>query len=311
MDSYNEYTSQTITLKPDYEGEVTATLISSNANAGNRKSVLYVHGFIDYFFHGHMGKEFNANEFDFYALDLRKYGRSLMEHQHPNYCKSIEEYYEELTLAIRQIHETSNGEVILLAHSTGGLITSNYMNYGEEKDLVKALVLNSPFFDFNMSAIEKAAALTVSKPIGGLFKYSKIEGALSPAYAESIHKDYYGEWSFNLDWKPIEGFPTYFKWIGAIRKGHKNLKKSDIKSPVLVMHSSSSERISKYSEKATHQDIVLDIEDIKRVGEKLGSQVTLLEIEDGLHDLFLSKEPVRNKAFQEMFDWLNKLESSE
>ncbi|HLV40727.1 MAG TPA: alpha/beta hydrolase [Brumimicrobium sp.] len=308
MDSNNDYKTETISLKPDYEGEVVATLISSKANKGNRKSVLYVHGFIDYFFHDHMSKRFNENEFDFYALDLRKYGRSLMEHQHPNYCKNIEEYYEELTIAIRKIHEKSNGEVILLAHSTGGLITSNYMNYGEEKDLIKALVLNSPFFDFNMSGIEKAAALTVSKPIGGLFKYAKIEGALSPAYPKSIHKDYYGEWNFNLDWKPIEGFPTYFKWIGAIRKGHKNLKNSDIKVPALVMYSSSSERLKKYSEKAKYQDIVLDVEDIKRVGEKLGKQVTLLEIEDGLHDLFLSKEVVRNKAFQEMFNWLKEVE---
>jgi hypothetical protein len=44
------YTSQTVTLNPDYEGEVTAKLISSNFNLGNRKSVLHLHGYIDYFF---------------------------------------------------------------------------------------------------------------------------------------------------------------------------------------------------------------------------------------------------------------------
>lgn len=306
-DLNKDFTTQTIALSPDYEGEVKATLISSNSNQGSRKSVLYVHGYIDYFFHAHMGQEFNTQGYDFYALDLRKYGRSLMEHQHPNYCKDIEEYFEEISIALRQIHEASNEKVVLLAHSTGGLITANYMNFGKEKNLVKTLVLNSPFFDFNMSRIKKAATITVSYPIGGLFKYAKVEGALSPAYAESIHKDYHGEWDFNLSWKPIKGFPTYFKWITAIRKGHKKLRQSKIDVPVLVMHSSSSERISNFSEKATRQDIVLNVEDIKRVGARLGPKVTLLEIEDGMHDLFLSKAPVREKAFEEMFKWLKDL----
>ena len=105
MDLIKDYTSQTIKLTPDYEGEVTAVLTSSNFNAGNRKSVLYIHGYIDYFFHPHLGENFNENDFDFYALDLRKYGRSLLEHHHPNYCKNIEEYFEEISIALRQINE--------------------------------------------------------------------------------------------------------------------------------------------------------------------------------------------------------------
>jgi|SRR5690554_92475 len=301
------FTTQTILLKPDYEGEVTATLIASKANTGKRKSVLYIHGFIDYFFHEHLANEFSTNGYDFYALDLRKYGRSLMEHQHPNYCRSIEEYFEEISIAIKQIHDSSNGEVFLLAHSTGGLTTSNYMNYGQERDLVKALVLNSPFFDFNMSSIEKALILPISKLIGGFFPFAKVNGVLSPAYPQSIHKDFHGEWDFNLNWKPIKGFPTYFKWVLAIQKAQIKLRNSDIKTPVLVMHSSNSTKISKYSEKATRQDIVLNVKDIKKIGAKLSKQVSLLEIENGLHDLFLSSKEVRDRAFKEMFDWLDKL----
>lgn len=71
-----DYNSQTIRLKPDYEGEVTATLVSSKFNVGNRKSVLYLYGYIDYFFQAHLGEKFIANDFDFYALDMRKYGRN-------------------------------------------------------------------------------------------------------------------------------------------------------------------------------------------------------------------------------------------
>ncbi|HLV42360.1 MAG TPA: alpha/beta hydrolase [Brumimicrobium sp.] len=308
MDINKSFSSQTIRLKPDYEGEVVATLIASKANFGNRKSVLYLHGYIDYFFHGHLSEKFNAHCFDFYALDLRKYGRSLLAHQHPNYCRNIEEYYEEISIAIRQIHENGNGEVFLLAHSTGGLTAGNYMNNGQERGLVKGVIMNSPFLDFNQSNFLKTLAYLIAKPIAAGFPFAKINGALPPTYAESIHKDFHGEWDFNLAWKPIKGFPTYFSWILAIRNAQNKLKKSNITTPVLVMHSSSSSKLSRYSEKANCQDIVLNVEDIKSRGAKLGQKVTVLEIKNGIHDLFLSPKEVREKAFNEMFSWLEELE---
>ena len=305
---HKDYTEQTIKLTSDYEGEVTATLISSKFNTRNRKSVLYLHGYIDYFFHPHMGEKFIANSFDFYALDLRKYGRSLLKHQHPNYCKDIEEYFEEITIVIQQIHDLSKAPIYLLGHSTGGLIASSYMNYGKKRDLIDALILNSPFLDFNQSNFEKSTSYLVAKIISTISTYSKINGAISPAYAQSIHKSFYGEWDFNLDWKPIKGFPTYFKWILAISKAQKKIAYSKIEVPILVMHSSDSLKISTFSKDAMSKDIVLNIEDIKRVGIKLGGNVTLLEIENAQHDIFLSPKAVREVAFEKMFSWLSENE---
>ena len=304
MDLNKDFTSHTLKLTPDYDGDVTATLISSNFNIGNRRSVLYLHGYIDYFFHPHLGEKFNANNFDFYALDLRKYGRSLLEHQHPNYCKDIEEYFEEISIAIRKIQNTSNS-IHLLGHSTGGLIASSYMNSGTERNRIDGLILNSPFLDFNQTRFEKSMSSFLAKIISKLSVYSKINGVLSPAYAQSIHKDFYGEWDFNLDWKPIKGFPTYFKWVVAIARAQKKLEESNIIVPVLVMHSSGSVKISKFEKEAMSKDVVLNIEDIKRVGSKLGDQVTLLEIDDALHDLFLSPKMVREDAFDKLFAWLS------
>lgn len=56
MDIVKDYTSETIKLTPDCGGEVTATLVSSKFNLGNRKSVLYLHGYVDYFFQAHLGR---------------------------------------------------------------------------------------------------------------------------------------------------------------------------------------------------------------------------------------------------------------
>jgi alpha-beta hydrolase superfamily lysophospholipase len=73
------------------------------------------------------------------------------------------------------------------------------------------------------------------------------------------------------------------------------------------MHSNGSSKLSIFSEEVMYKDIVLDVNDIKRVGEKLGNQVTLLEIENAQHDIFLSPKIVREKAFKQMFTWLNNM----
>jgi hypothetical protein len=41
------------------------------------------------------------------------------------------------------------------------------------------------------------------------------------------------------------------------------------------------------------KDTVLDIEDIKRIGVTLGDKVTLLEIDNAMHDIFLSQKQWR------------------
>jgi alpha-beta hydrolase superfamily lysophospholipase len=308
MNINKDFTFQTIKLTPDYEGEMIATLISSKHNLGNRKSVLYLHGYNDYFFHAHVAEKFNKNNFDFYALDLRKYGRSLLKHQRPNYCQDIEEYFEEISIAIREINNISQSSIFLFGHSTGGLIASSYMNNGSERNRISALILNSPFLDFYQSELEKFLSYWGSKIISTIAPYAKIEGLLAPVYAQSVNKNFYGEWDYNLDWKPTKGFPTFFKWVVAISIAQKKLADSNIKVPILVMHSSDSKKITTFSEEAMSRDTVLDIEDIKRVGVTLGDDVTLLQINHALHDIFLSPKVVRENAFDKMFSWLLKIQ---
>ena len=67
--------------------------------------MLYVHGFVDYFFQTHLAEFFTARGYDFYALDLRKYGRSLLDHQTPNFCRDMSEYFPEIDAAVRIIRD--------------------------------------------------------------------------------------------------------------------------------------------------------------------------------------------------------------
>ena len=305
MNLENDFNHKTLPLSSDYEGEVITTLISAKENTRRKKAVLYLHGFIDYFFHPHVAEQFLLHDYDFYALDLRKYGRSLLPHQHPNYCKSLEEYYEEISLILRLIHDNNSTEITLLGHSTGALIACNYMNDGEEKSLVKNVILNSPFLDFNLPKHIKKAGLIAAQLGSAAIPFGKLEGALPPSYPQSLHKDFYGEWSFNLAWKPIKGFPTFFKWLLAINKAQKKLKNSNITVPILLLHSHQSKKMLKFQETAFTADIVLNIEHMKNIGPKLGSNVTLKAIPNGMHDLFLSQKEARDNAFEVLFDWLD------
>src|SRR5688572_32947397 len=111
----------TFDLDPDDEGPVVATLVRRRAERPTRRAVLYVHGFNDYFFQTHLADFFVERGYDFYALDLRKYGRSLLAHQTPNFTRSMGEYFPELDEAARIIREEEGHEqLVVAAHSTGG-----------------------------------------------------------------------------------------------------------------------------------------------------------------------------------------------
>ena len=83
----------TLSLRDDYEGSAVATLVRRLSDTGNGRSVLYIHGFNDYFFQREMACRLNERSFHFYALDLRKYGRSWLSHQKFNDIRDIRVYF--------------------------------------------------------------------------------------------------------------------------------------------------------------------------------------------------------------------------
>lgn len=281
-----------IEFPDDYEGAVWATLVRKKAMPPARRVMLYVHGFIDYFFQAHMTERFIAEGWRFYALDLRKYGRSMSAHQRPNFCKHLEEYFADITRAIDLIlAEEGAGRIALMGHSTGALTCALYADCGERRDRISALVLNSPFFDFRAPA-SRRHELAIACTLGRFFPYLNNPKAVLPAYAKSLHRDYAGEWNFDLRYKPIEGFPAYFGWLRAVRAGHRRVHATlDIRCPVLSMHSDES-------------DIVLDWHHIARYSPRLGRRVELMQFPGALHDLVLSRADVREQVFSRMLGWL-------
>jgi hypothetical protein len=55
-------------------------------------------------------------------------------------------------------------------------------------------------------------------------------------------------------------------------------------------------------------DLILNVTTMRRAASTMGPEVTVYEIENAKHDIFLSKASVREKAFNLMFRWLKHLE---
>src|SRR3954453_4353570 len=146
------YTVETIELPDDDEGTVVATLVHRPAQTPTSRAVLHVHGFADYFFQVEYAEWWNARGYDFYALDLRKHGRSLLPHQTPNFPTDLHDYFAELDAAWERV-AGDHPHVLLSGHSTGGLTVSLWAN--QRRTPAVAAVLNAPWLDLAGSALAR------------------------------------------------------------------------------------------------------------------------------------------------------------
>ncbi|HZJ04536.1 MAG TPA: alpha/beta hydrolase [Nocardioidaceae bacterium] len=298
------YFAETIELPDDDEGVVVATLVSRSANQPTTRAVLHLHGYADYFFQTMAADFWVSRGYDFYALDLRKYGRSIRPHQTPNFVTDLRLYFEEIDQAMLRVRERDGHDhVVMTAHSTGGLIAPLWAD--DRAPGLAGMVLNSPWLDLPGNFLLRTAGTRAIDQVGARRPYLTIPRNVSGLYAQSLHRDHSGEWDFNLEWKPLESWPVYAGWLRAVRRGHAKLHRGvNVGAPILVMTSGGSVYPRAWDDSVTGHDIVLDVEQIRKWAHRLGDHVTLARIPGALHDITLSAEPVRALAFAEISRWL-------
>jgi alpha-beta hydrolase superfamily lysophospholipase len=302
------YAAETIALPSDDEGQVVATLVSRRAMSPTSRAVLYVHGFCDYFFQTHLSDFFVERGIDFYALDLRKYGRSIRPWQTPNFCRDLSEYYGELNVAMSVIRERDDHQhVIVNAHSTGGLVTALWADHERRigTKVSDGFIMNSPWHDLAGSWVLRTVGTRAIGRLGRMRPYAVIPRKVTDLYVEGIHGDRQGEWQFDEEFKPASSFPVRAGWLAAIRRGHAQLHAGlDVAAPVLVLHSSRSSTPKEWNDDVQRTDTVLDVRQITKWAPYLGPQVETVGLEGAIHDVVLSSRPVRELAFAQMAGWL-------
>jgi alpha-beta hydrolase superfamily lysophospholipase len=171
---------------------------------------------------------------------------------------------------------------------------------------VTGLVLNSPWFDLHGPAFVRNIGTTIIDAIGRLRGLSALPGNGIDTYGTSLHTSAKGEWDYDLDWKPLGGFPVRFGWLRAIRVGHQRLHRGlDIGVPALVLRSKLSHFVREYGPEVDVADAVLDVKQIQHWSGCLGERTTIVPIEDARHDVFLSAPAPMAKAFDELDEWLD------
>ncbi|MFT3875891.1 MAG: alpha/beta hydrolase [Propioniciclava sp.] len=293
---------------PEEDGApLVGTLIrrSDPALRAHARAILHVHGWNDYFFHGHVAEFYEAQGIAFYALDLRRYGRSWVEPQLRGFITDLSDYTEELAAALSVIG-AGHPVVLLGGHSTGGLVVTLYAS--DHPGTLAGLVLNSPWLDMWVTP----ALTSVLRPV--LSQWSRRNPTLplplpdsdeTPFYAQAMHSAYGGEWNYSLDLKLERADHPRVGWLRAVIQGHRRVARGlNLDCPVLVTTSTKDAWLRPSLESARESDIVLDVDRIAAVSWRLGNVVALARIEGGTHDLSLSPSPARERFFEAVTAWL-------
>jgi alpha-beta hydrolase superfamily lysophospholipase len=307
----------TLPLGEDNEGPLVATLVR---HLPERRihlrplplgdvDVLYIHGWSDYFFNRRLARWWADRGARFYALDLRKYGRSLRDGQTPGYITDLTDYDAEIAAALeamgREIDGSAERRLVLLGHSTGGLTLSLWAD--RHRGIAHGVILNSPWLEFQLNAATRAAIA----PVLGL--HSRLRpfdnwpqadlGFYSRAQAEAFDPD--DPYEIDQKWRPERTMTVHIGWINAVLAGHAHVAAGlHIDAPVCVMLSARTALPTAWSEDLTRTDSVLIVDDIARASLKLGPSVTVERIDGALHDIFLSRHEARELAYARMDHWV-------
>jgi alpha-beta hydrolase superfamily lysophospholipase len=283
------------------EIEVVATLVRRAGGETSEQAVLYLHGWNDYFFQTHVADAFSAAGFAFYALDLRRYGRSLRLGQLRGFIADLTEYDQELSAAADLI-AAEHQRLTLLGHSTGGLTATLWA--ADHPDRVAGVILNSPWLDLQGSAMVRALGGPVIDALGGNRPTAALPLPDSGFYARTIHLDQEGEWDYDTELKTSPSPAIRVGWLRAVLQGHQKVAAGlGLPMPVLVLTSAKTDFARKWHDGLHGADTVLDVEQIARRATRLGRHVTIVKFDGGLHDLFLSRPAVREQVFDEVVRW--------
>ena len=300
------YEALTIDLPDDDEGPVVATLVRYRPDPDVRpaRAILYLHGWNDYFFQTALAEFWHGLGAAFYALDLRKYGRSLRPYQSPNYVDDLAEYDEDLDAAIGVIRGELGGhaKIMVMGHSTGGLIAVLWAH--RCPGVADGLVLNTPWLELTGSTILRTLSMPLVHGLARTQPKAPLITTDPGFYARTLLTRHGGEWEYDEALRPTPFFPIRPGWILAVLTGHATVARGlGISVPILMAASDRTVIQPRWQEEMRTSDTVLDVDLLARRAVMLGPVVTVVRIAGGLHDLTLSVAPVRARFYAEVTRW--------
>ncbi|HEY1105576.1 MAG TPA: alpha/beta fold hydrolase, partial [Agromyces sp.] len=317
----------TLPLGDDAEGPVVATLVRHRPAwrwrwrrpEASRIDVLYVHGWSDYFFNPELAEFWSGLGARFFALDLRKYGRSLRPGQTPGLVTDLASYDADIAAALAAMGhdpsastgsagdggagDASGRHLLVMGHSTGGLTLSLWA--ARHRGVASAIVLNSPWLEFQLSKIGREAVAPLMQFGARVHPLAPLPNVDLGFYTRAVAKEQGGQWEYDHAWRPDHGFATNPAWLTAVLAGHATVAAGiDVGAPVLTLLSARSTILARWDEAMRSTDSVLVVDEIAERATKLGASVTIERIDGALHDVVLSAEPARAASYAAIRRWV-------
>ena len=191
--------SRTIDLHPDEEGPVATTVVvhvpeDDPAMGGPGRPLrqhpdfvfLAIHGWNDYFYQVELARAVSAAGGRFYAVDLRKYGRSLREGQTFGFIRDLASYDEEIHACTDLVYEEHRGRLplVIYGHSTGGLVAALWAD--RHPGAAQGLVLNSPWLEYHGATMARQIGAPVVDMLARLSPASVIPSGDGDFYQRAI-----------------------------------------------------------------------------------------------------------------------------
>ena len=309
------FEQRTLPLGRERDHDVVATIVRYHRANGilpgvaRGVDVLYVHGWSDYFFQRELAEFWWRQGARFYALDLRRYGRSLQPGQTPGYIADLSTYDQDIAAALAAMeHSTqssapSRRRLVLMGHSTGGLTLSLWA--ARHRGVASALVLNSPWLEFQTGPLGREVLQPLVDAHARVAPRGRMPAVDLGFYTRTVSAAREGEWEYDLAWRPERGFALHPAWLAAVFAGHQRVANGlDLDIPVYTMLSARSAIAVAWSEAMRHSDVVLDVGEIAERSTRLGSRVTIERFDGALHDILLSEKSVRQRAYDQLRRWL-------
>lgn len=293
----------------------------TDAEARQRSAgtVIYVHGWSDYFANPELARTVSAAGFRFYAVDLHGYGRALDDDvlarpDVPGYAESMREYREDLQQAVRAIAEdgapAEPGRIVWIGHSTGGLLLSLAALLAQEPPA--GLALATPWIASHAHDLTGRALVAVLRRVPRRWHGRPLPLRLTSSYYRSLSADHEGEWELDPRWRPQTSFPLTVGFLLAAHQGHLRLRQlhlagSQVQAPVLLQTARASLFLPWWTPLASRRDTVLDVRQVRRGIGVLSRTPRVISYDGGLHDIHRSAPQVRERAFADLSGWLREI----
>ncbi|WP_345151227.1 alpha/beta hydrolase [Nonomuraea rubra] len=295
------YDITVLPMPDDFEGQVVATLVSRRAEAGSRRAVLYLHGFTDYFFQDHLAEHYVQRGIDFYALDLRKYGRSLLPHQTRGLIRSV----------TRLLPRDRRGRADHPPRPRRLGDDQRPFHGRADRAAVGRPGARRGAWCRGWCSTARSSTSTCPRRCGWRPTCSGRRCRTAAGYCRwapehrstgrTLHRDEQGEWNYDLELKPLGGFSVHAMWLAAIRRGAAAAAPGPVGGhvPVLVLASSTGLRVRDFVPEARSADIVLDPRHIARWSTSLGpARDVRADPGRAATTVVLSAEPARKQVLR-------------